>query len=281
VSFGTTPSISGSAASRKLNALRPYLGYYGADAVRNIYTANYNSLQTQLQKQFKRNTLVNLSYTWSHGLTTNVADRSTGNIIPLQGHIRDNNYGPTIGDRRHVLTANFVWDLPWMQDQKGFAGHVLGGWEVSGIQTFQTGLPGTVSSNQVFDPTGAGCIGPSPCSFRANQVGDPNSGAPHDFDTGWFNTSAFTSPDSTQDYIPTGRPGAVRLPGFWRTDLGLFKNFKFTEQFGGQFRLETFNTFNHTNPVCCSSFTAGSGSFGLVRSTRDPRYLELGMKLNF
>ncbi len=284
-----------------LNALRPYLGYTGSDAVRNIYTANYHSLQSQLQKQFKGNTLVNISYTWSHGLTTDQADRTTGSILPLQGHIRDNNYGPTVGDRRHVLTANFVWDLPWLKEQKGFLGHTLGGWEVSGIQTFQTGLPATVASDQNYDPTGADCLGPSPCSFRANQVGDPNSGAAHNYDTGWFNKSAFTNPALTfencptfpaasipancisipQSTIPSQRPGAVRLPGFWRTDLSLFKNFKFTERFGGQFRLETFNTFNHTNPVCCSSFTTSSGSYDKVVSTRDPRYLELGMKLNF
>lgn len=285
-----------------LNALRPYLGYTGMQGVRNIYTSNYHSLQSQLQKQFKNSTMVNISYTWSHGLTTDQADRSTGSILPLQGDMR-NNYGPTVGDRTHVLTANFVWELPWLREQKSFLGHTLGGWQVSGIQTFQTGLPSQVSSNQVYDPTGADCLGPSPCSFRANQVGDPNSGAPHNYNTGWFNKSAFTDPGLTfencpalpvapanlpascvavaQNYIPTERPGAVRLPGFWRTDLGLFKNFKFTERFGGQFRLETFNTFNHTNPVCCSSMTTSSASYGLVRSTRDPRYLELGMKLNF
>lgn len=282
ISFGSTSAttvVSNSNTSR-LNALRPYLGYTGMAAVRNIYTGNYNSLQSQLQKQFKNNTMVNISYTWSHGLTTDQADRSTGSILPLQGDLR-NNYGPTIGDRRHVLTANFVWEFPWLREQKGLMGHTLGGWQLSGIQTFQTGLPATVSSNQSFDPTGADCLGPSPCSFRANQVGDPNSGAPHNYDTGWFNKSAFTNPTGDQTYLPTERPGAVRLPGFWRTDLGLFKNFKFTEKFAGQFRFETFNTFNHTNPVCCSSFTTSNGSYDLVRSTRDPRFLELGMKLDF
>ena len=42
-------------------------------------------------------------------------------------------------------------------------------------------------------------------------------------------------------------------PGFWRTDLSLFKNMKFTERVTGQLRWETFNTFNHTNPICCAS----------------------------
>jgi len=283
--------VSGS-NTNKLNALRPFIGYLGGaastPATRNIFTSNYHGLQSQVTKQFKNNTQINLAYTWGHSLTTYVSDRSTGSIMPLQGDLK-NNYGPGLGDRRHVLTGNFVWGLPWFKDEPGFVGHVIGGWEVSGIQTFQTGLPGTVSSNQLFDPTGADCLGPSPCSFRANQVGDPNANAPHNFDTGWFNASAFTNPTPVnvngvaviQTTIPTERPGAVRLPGFWRTDLSLFKNIKFTERFGGQFRLESFNTFNHTNPVCCSSLTTSSASYNLIRSTRDPRIVQLALKLNF
>jgi hypothetical protein len=278
--------------TNKLNALRPFIGYLGGAAstpsTRNIFTSNYSGLQSQMTKQFNGSTMINIAYTWSHSMTTYVADRSIGSIMPLQGDLK-NNYGPGFGDRRHVLTGNFVWDLPFFRDQQNFVGHLLGGWEMSGIQTFQTGLPGTVASNQSFDPTGADCLGPSPCSFRANQVGNPNINAPHNFDTGWFNASAFTNPTPVnvngvaviQTTIPTERPGAVRLPGFWRTDLSLFKNIKFNDRFGGQFRLESFNTFNHTNPICCSSLTTSSASYNLIRSTRDPRIVQIAMKLHF
>jgi hypothetical protein len=280
VDFGAVPVVNTGNTS-KLNALRPFIGYSGMDAVRNIYTANYHSLQSQIQKQWANSTLFNLSYTWSHGLTTNQADRSTGGILPLQGHIRDNNYGPTIGDRRHVVTANFVWNLPWYKTQQGFVGHLLGGWEIAGVQTMQTGLPATVTSNQLIDPTGAGCLGPSPCAFRANQVGNPDSGGLESINTTWFNGAAFANPTAADTTIPSERPGAVRLPGFWRTDLALFKNIKFTESVMGQFRLETFNTFNHTNPICCGSFATTNANFNRVTTARDPRYLELGMKINF
>ncbi len=263
-----------------LNAIRPYVGYNGANGFEEMYTSNYNGLQTQLQKQFRGNSLINISYTWSHSLTTYQADRSTGSIMPLQGNIRQYNYGPGIGDRRHVLTANFVWDLPWFKNQQGFVGHVLGGWQISGVQTFQTGLPATVSSNQAYDPTGADCLGPSPCSFRANQVGDPNANAPNTY-TSWFNGSAFTNPTYGQTTLPASRPGAVRLPGFWRTDLGVFKNLKFNERLSGQLRLETFNTFNHLNPICCASFTTSSIYYNTVTSARDPRQMQVGMKLQF
>jgi hypothetical protein len=285
--FVTSGVNGGSANFNKLNVLRPYIGYLGMQAVRNVFTANYNSLQAQLQKKFKHNTMIDVAYTWSHGLTTNQADRTTGGILPIQGDFRGV-YGPTVGDRRQVLTANFVWDLPFFANQKGFVGHVLGGWELSGIQTMQTGLPATVTSLQQFDPTGADCLGSSPCSFRMNQVGDPN-GNWNPLYSQYFNKAAFTQTAPTlvngvwvaQAYQPTERPGAVRLPGFARTDFSVFKNLKFTERFGGQFRVETFNLFNHVNPVCCGSFASSSASYDKVISTRDPRYLELALKLNF
>ncbi len=284
ITFNTTvngqPVVAVTAANtNKLNVLRPFIGWNGGNAFEEIYTSNYHSLQTQVQKQFKGNTLVNLSYTWSHCLTSYQADRSTGRIMPVQGDFRSN-YGPCIADRRHVVTANFVWDIPYFREQRGFAGHVLGGWELSGIQTFQTGLPETVAANQAIDPTGADCLGPSPCVLRANQVGNPNANEPNSFEN-WFNATAFASPLAGQTTAPSEGPGAVRLPGFWRTDLGMFKNLKFTERFGGQFRFETFNTFNHLNPICCASFTIGNANFDKIRSARDPRILQLALKFNF
>jgi hypothetical protein len=286
-----TPCINSTGNSNKLAVLRPYTGYGPGFFFVDLFTSNYHSLQTQLQKRFRGNSFVNIAYTWSHGLTTDPADRSTGGAaIPQVSGDFSGNYGPTIADRRHVLTANFVWEVPWGRHLTGVAGHVLGGWQFSGIQTFQTGLPLTavLGNGTCFgtgancnDPTGAGCLlAASPVGCRPNQVGDPNSGAPHTI-ASWFNTSAFAAPDITQTTETTERPGAIRGPGFWRTDLSLFKNMKFTERFTGQFRWETFNTFNHTNPICCGSTNLTSTLYGKVTATRDPRIMQLGLKLNF
>src|SRR5205814_8096150 len=109
---------------------------------------------------------------------------------------------------------------------------------------------------------------------------NPNANAGHSF-TNWFNASAFTVPTALDTNIPSERPGAIRSPGFVNTDLALFKNLRFTEAFTGQFRLETFNTFNHTNPICCASAAFSSASFNQVTSTRDPRIVQVAMKFNF
>ncbi|HYL13629.1 MAG TPA: carboxypeptidase regulatory-like domain-containing protein [Terriglobales bacterium] len=292
VNFGASPIVNSTAATTKLNVLRPFVGYGPANGFADIYTSNYHSLQVQMNKRFSGNSLVGVAYTWSHGLTTDPADRSTGaSALPQAPTALSNNYGPTIADRRHVLTANFVWELPWMRGQQGAIGHILGGWEFSGVQTFQTGLPLTASISNAgcnsgsgtncVDAIGSACFGATPVGCRVNQIGNPNSGAPQAILGHWFNASAFAVPTATQADLPSEHPGAIRAPGFWNTDLALFKNIKFTEAFSGQFRLETFNTFNHTNPICCASTSFGSTLFNTVNSTRDPRIVQLALKLNF
>jgi hypothetical protein len=288
-----TGPINGTTNSNKLAVLRPYVGYGPGSFFVDAFTSNYNSLQILIQKRFSGNTLVNFAYTWSHGLTTDPADRSTGgSALPQVAGDFAGNYGPTAADRRHVVTANFVWEIPWLRHQQGFAGHVLGGWEFSGIQTFQTGLPltallgnaGCVSGTgaNCIDPTGSGCLlGASPLGCRPNQVGDPNTGGLHSYTAGWFNAAAFSVPTASQTTETTERPGAIRAPGFWNTDLSLFKNIRFTERLTGQLRWETFNTFNHTNPICCASTSFASGVFNTVTTTRDPRIMQIAMKFNF
>src|SRR6267378_900941 len=125
VSGGCAVSISGpinstgnsqaTMRSNQLNVLRPYTGYGPGLFFVDLFTSNYHSLQTQLQKRFSGNSMFNISYTWSHGKDTEPTDRSTGgaNLPQVSGDFRDN-YGPTVADRRHVLTANFVRDLPWL-----------------------------------------------------------------------------------------------------------------------------------------------------------------------
>jgi len=194
-----------------------------------------------------------------------------------------------------VLTANFVWDLPWMRSQRGGIGHALGGWEFSGVQTLQTGLPysPSLTGAGVVDPAGVGCLGTTPCSLRPDLVSNPNVFGLHNYSQ-WYYANAYACYGSTAPCIPytgesnlgTSGPGTVRGPGFWRTDLGLFKNVKFTERLTGQVRLETFNTFNHNNPIAPGVTGSGSTSmtnsaFNKVLLARDPRLIQLGMKLNF
>lgn len=270
-----------------INQVRPYRGYGPIAAILPIFTSNYNGLQASLQKKWKSGSQISSSYTWSKGLTTAQTDRSSSpqNLYNLEA-----DYGPSQLDRTHIFTTNYVWMLPWMRDQKGFLGHVLGGWQASGIVNMYSGLPLTITTTGV-DPAGQGYnIATSPTSGRPDLIGNPNGAQGTDFQSGplWFNTAAFahvcpvTTPATTcaNPRPGTAGRGVVRGPGFIRTDFSVFKNFRIGEQVKLQFRTETFNLFNHTNPSGVST-VFGSSTFGRITSYRDPREMQFGLKLSF
>jgi hypothetical protein len=271
-----------------INAIRPYKGFGSINTVLPIMDSNYNSLQTSFQKRFKGTSQIALNYTWSKGLTTAQTDRSSA---PQNVYCIGCDYGPTQFDRRHIFNANFVYELPWFSSQQGVVGHLLGGWETSGIVFLYSGLPLTVTTSGV-DPAGQGYNqSTSTAGGRPDLIGDPHGAEGTDFHTNppigptWFNTAAFAPVCPATGSCAVSRPGTsprgvVYGPGFERVDFSLFKNIKVTEQVKLQFRTEVFNLFNHTNPNAVGT-TFGTSTFGRVTSYRDPREMQFGLKLSF
>jgi len=270
----------------KVNTIRPYQGYGPINTVLPIMTSNYNSMQASWQKRFAGVSQITVNYTFSKGLTTAQTDRSSA---PQNIYCIHCDYGPSQLDRRHIFNTNFVYELPWLRSQQGVIGHVLGGWETSGILTMYSGVPLTVTSSGV-DPAGQGYNNPaSSVSGRPDLIGNPQGFEGTDFRTGfsptWFNTAAFANVCPSSGLCANSRPGnsprgVVYGPGFVRMDLSLFKNFKITERVKLQFRTEAFNAFNHTNPNGVNT-TFGNAVFGRVTSYRDPREMQFGLKLSF
>jgi Carboxypeptidase regulatory-like domain/TonB dependent receptor len=271
-------------AGEALNAYRPFVGFMQIGQISPRFTSNYHALQTSLVKHFGGVGSIGLNYTWSKGLTTMQTDRSTGIFYT---YCVQCDYGRSQLDRRNVFTANYVYDLPWYRNQEGLVGHLLGGYEISGIVTANSGLPFTVLGNAtaVGDPMASGYRAPGPpnngrvASARPIQASNPNSGAPHTFDE-WFNTSAFANPTIGGTLAGLERRGAVNGPGFWRYDMSLMKNTSITERVNLQFRAEAFNLFNHVNYQSIGT-TQGSSTFGQVTAVRDPRILQLALKVVF
>jgi hypothetical protein len=275
-------ACSTSSAARLLNKLRPYVGYGTIGQISPRFISNYNGLQASVQKRLSGNSMINVDYTWSHALTTNQTDRSSG--IQNSFCIRCD-YGRASLDRRHVFTANYVYDLPWYRTQQGFVGHMLGGYEVTGIVTVNSGLPLTIFARRANgDPAAVGVNSSgapnngSVATPRPNQIGDPTVGAPKNWGE-FFNTSAFTNV-TVGGVSGNERRGAATGPGLWRYDMALIKNTKLSESVALQFRAEAFNLFNHTNFSTVGT-TLGLSTFGKVTNTRDPRILQLAMKFSF
>jgi hypothetical protein len=274
-----TPGVAFTSGSRELilDQIRPFRGYRSIDIVENRFTSNYHSMQVYFQQRLTGASQLNVAYTFSKNLTNNQTDRSTPpqDVTNIRGE-----YGRATLDRRHILTLNYVYDLPFFKQQRGFAGHLLGGWEVSGITTYETGLPFTVTRSR--DPGGIGCLrAETLVSCRPDLIADPNSNAPQTVDQ-WFNKNAFVDVPNGQTRVGTAGRGVVNGPGLAKWDLSLFKNIRINENVRLQFRGEAFNVLNHTNfSRVFTAFTPTSTTFGKVRDAGDARIIQLGVKMYF
>lgn len=268
-----------------INPYRPYKGFSAINSVQTIFMGNYNSLQASARKEWKRNSLVAANYTWSHALTNANADRSGA---PQISSLPSAEYGPAAADRRHMFNFNAVYALPFFYEQHGLVGHLLGGWEVSGLGYFNTGLPLNVTTTGL-DPAGVGVVfGSSVSSGRPDQIANPNhAGAtPIHNRLNWFNINGFSAVPSGQIRGGNAERNVVQGPGWWRVDTGLFKNVNFGEHVHMQLRGEAFNLFNHTNPdtISTGSLISASGfssTAGNITGYRDKRILQLGAKVIF
>jgi hypothetical protein len=271
-----------------INAVRPYLGFNAINTIKTAFDSNYNALQVQVRRDFGTAGLISGAYTYSKNLTDNASDRSNAPQDSYNWH--EGEYGPATLDRTQVLTVNYVYTIPIFVHAHGITRYALAGWEVSGIASFYTGSPFTVTTSSV-DPAGLGLLGSSAASSRPDMTcSDPNASAPYKVAAlptvgggTWFNTACFAP-------VPQGaiRPGnagrgVVRSPGFENLDGALFKNFLLTES--GRVRLqirgEAFNLTNHTDPAGFYSTNITSAYFGEITSFRAARRIQLGGKLVF
>jgi len=257
-----------------LNQIRPFLGYGKLLGIEPIFSSNYNSLQTALKKQFSDGSIVDVNYTWSKALTDNVQDTA---LAPQDTADIPAEYGPTSFNRTQVLTAHFVYHLPFFRGQSGIVHYVLGGWEPTGIISYASGKPVNPSIGGV-DPGGLGLLGSAEAN-RPDAVLDPNNSAPHKL-TDWFNTAAFIPVPAGQYRPGNARPGSIVGPGYEHWDLSLFKNFPLPREAVMQFRFESFNAFNHTNFDGVAANVKNS-NYGQVTSAGEARVIQLAAKINF
>jgi hypothetical protein len=278
--------ITTATQTKVLNQIRQYKGYGGMYGDDTIFSSNYNSLQIAVKKRFKGNSLIDGNYTWQKLLTNSPADRSGA---PQNRFNIAQEYGRSILDRTSYASIDFVYDLPFYREQKGFVGHLAGGWELSGIVALDSGLPITVASSAggaingvtFTDAGGLGIIGSSPAGLRPDQISDPRNGTGLKTRQKWFNTAAFAAPNAAAGIPGNAKRGSIIGPGFTRVDLGVFRTFRIFENLSFQLRGEAFNLLNHTNLGAPAVTATTPSTFGTITSAREARILQIGGKLNF
>lgn len=269
--------FSAAAQELILDQIRPYRGFRAINIAQTRFNSNYHSLQFSFQQRFSRGSQINAAYTWAKNLTDNQTDRSTA---PQNPYDTKGDYGRSQLDRRHVFSLNYIYELPFFLNRRDFIGQVLGGWQVSGIVAYQSGLPFTATTSN-WDPAGIGFLGPSVSGPRPDQIGDPNSNAPRTAEQ-WFNRAAFADVPQGVNRVATAGRGTITGPPTQRWDLTLSKRFRFSEDGSRaiQFRAEAFNIFNHTNFRALSTNITAT-TYGQVTTTRDPRIMQVALKLYF
>ncbi len=266
------------------NALVPYKGYSSIFYTKYDASSNYNGLQTQLQRRFSRNLVITADYTFSKAIDLTDDDNVTNEILDAYNPQRDRAVAGY--DRTNVFNVNYVYTAPALLNRDLLFRSVLGGWELSGISRFWSGEPFTVTANgNAGNLSGSG--------VRADY--NPRAGGTlfTKTYTQYFNPLFFSRPlDGSLGN--TGR-NQFRGPGINNWNISVYKNFTFTERTRLQLRLDTFNTFNHTQfatlitningPVPGATPTTGAngtvGNSGSVSATYDPRNIQLAGKFFF
>jgi hypothetical protein len=257
------------AGTTVVNEIRPYLGFSSITYGENSTSGNYHSLQVNLRMDDYHGLTFQSAYTWAHAIDCISGDFTTAYNAYDTGYDRSN----SDLDRRHVLMLNYIYDLPFFKSHSNpFVRQTLGGWQLSGITMFQTGLPNTPSYPGDIAGVGFGNV-------RPDLVGDPNTGAKTVLE--WFNKDAFAAP-ANLTFGSSGR-NIIWRPGRNNWNISIFKVFSLSPLREGaqlQFRLEMFNAFNHTQ---FSNYDTGylSANFGKITSTYDARRIQFGLKFSF
>ena len=253
-----------------INQIRPFPGWASIRSYDNSTNSSYNSLQASLRTDNWHGMTLQTSYTWSHAIDYASADVGGNNHQDAYNIAAERGNGDF--DRRQMLVFNYIYQLPTSAGWSPALKQILGNWTVSGIATFQSGVPLNIS----FPGDNAGIGGGT---YRPDRIGDPNIS--NQTRERFFDTSAFAAP-APGAFGNAGR-NIVEGPGTNNWDISIFKDFPGILKREGsslQFRAELYNAFNHTQWAGVSR-SFGSGSFGQVTSARDARIIQLGLKLKW
>jgi predicted heme/steroid binding protein len=269
-----------------LNALRPYKGFGSIRQTDNAANSMYNSLQISWNRRYSGGLQFGVSYTLSKSMDNGSNQRD---VVP-DAYDVSMLWGPSEFDARHIVVFNYLYDLPFFKDHSKLTGKLMGGWQISGITQFQTGLPCGVA--EAKDYAGVGLDSNFGCGTNGQYYvvnGTPKIIGTFGTTGQWFDTSVFAKPAAGTFNTQRVRD-LIHQPGYENWNIGLFKAFPITERFGLQFRAEAFNFINHPNWGGGSgggvTFNPTSSNFGKVTTKgsgvgQGERNLQLSLRAYF
>jgi hypothetical protein len=275
---------------------RPYPQYSGVNLNGfGCCSSNYNSLQATVTRRFAGGGTLLVAYT-NAKLMSNTdtltswleGSNETGGVGAVQDY--NNLKGERSLSSQDVsqrLIISYVLDLPFGHGKKFLSGmsgvgdKIVSGWGIDGITTFQRGFPLKITWAGDSTPLENAGLGIS--NIRPDVVAGCSKSAGGGHVTNWFNTDCFAAPPAWGYGTESRVDGTLRAPGINNFDWAIFKQMKFTERLGLQFRTEFFNLFNH--PQFAPPATgAGIEGFGVITQDNgdaNPRLIQFALKLVF
>jgi hypothetical protein len=269
-------SVQAAAAAKlNINSYRPYAGYGPITLVQQGSGSAYSGLQVDVNRRFQKGLSFGAAYTFAHATDCGSFQK---NFLP---NFNDPKYlcGTADYDIRQAITINSVAEIPFHSSNR-FAREVLGGWQITQIYNFQTGVPLSVTTTT--DIAGVGTGGGA--QFYSVAPG-ASLGAPGAFSTGtsdqnfWFNPAAWVAP-AAGTFTPQHTRNVLRAPGVENFNAGLLKRF---DTFEGQyftFRFEAFDFPNHPN-WSAPDTNPTSSTFGRVTSKTGQRSMQASLRYSF
>lgn len=243
----------------------------GFSQVANYQWSNYNAGFVKVEQRATSGLSFSVAYTFSKLIDSGGAGQNMYDRRPERGLASN--------DVRNNLIFAYVWELPVGKGkrfdiQNRFLDGVIGGWQLSGITNFRSGMPMTIGTSGDIANVGTG-------GQRANATGLPAKKLdPRTNNLRGFDTAAYSIPAKGT----FGNLGNNTQPGFginnW--DVSFNKNFlvpPLGEASRLQIRVEFFNFFNHTQFRGIGTTATVASTFGIVNSTYDPRIMQLAAKL--
>ena len=283
----TTGTLNGRTVART-QLLRPYPDYLNVETWgNNGLSSIYHSFQMTVEKRFSDGISALLSYTAGKLITETFATggggQSGASDFRVGAYNRRLDRAVEQDDVSQRMVLSGLWELPIGKDRKlgggmgALANGIIGGWQLNGIWTRQTGMPLVVRGTNNF--TGIS---------YPDLVADPSLPSGQQSVTRWFNTDAFRNP---ANFVIGNGPRTLpstRGPGLNDLSFSLFKTFTLAERFKLEVRGELFNalnTVNYGNPN--TTFTPNAqgvnsnANFGRITSSLEARRMQLGLRLAF
>jgi len=270
----------GVACGNDPNPFRPFVGFAGINFPEFEANSIYHALQFSARRSIAPLTLT-VAYTFSHSID----DASDGGAFNAPSFVDSydvrRSRASSDFDQRHMLNISYVYDLPFFRSATGLSHGLLGGWQLSGITSIQTGTPFNVLYSGFSDNAGVS-NGSGPGTY-ADLVGNPHgaiSSGCATVATGplLYNPCAFAAPRGLT--FGNAARNILHVPRRTNFDMSLLKNFKFNESTALEFRAEAFNLFNHTQWNGVNN-DFSSGNFLHPSGAHRERTLQFGLKFLF